>query len=113
MIKVSGTKRERLRMTYEILVGLMVTDDRMYQAYRDAMAPILIKYEGAFCYDFTVSNVLKAQNDEKVNRVFTLNFPSEQNKNNFFNDDAYQVIKAQYFENSVANVYILAAYDKA
>lgn len=100
-------------MRFEILVGLMVTDEKIYQAYRDAMAPILAQYGGYFCYDFKVSDVLKAQNDEKMNRVFTLNFPSELNKDTFFSDDGYQVIKTQFFEKSVADVYILAAYAKA
>ncbi|OUR75755.1 DUF1330 domain-containing protein [Marinomonas sp. 42_23_T18] len=99
-------------MTYELLVALKVTDDIMYQAYREAMAPILVQFGGRFCYDFSIANVLKAQKGEAINRVFTLNFPSEQDKNDFFNDDAYQVVKARYFENSVAEVHILASYDK-
>jgi len=99
-------------MSYEILVALKVTDDTMYQAYRKAMAPILEQYAGQFCYDFSVAKVLKAPKGELINRVFTLNFPSEQNKNDFFTDDAYQVAKARYFESSVAEVHILAAYDK-
>lgn len=100
-------------MSFEILVGLKVIDDDVYQAYREAMAPILKHYSGKFCYDFKVSEVLKAEKNEVLNRVFTLNFPSEENKNNFFEDDAYQIIKVQYFENSVEQVHILAEYNKA
>lgn len=100
-------------MSFEILVALKITDEVMYQDYRAAMEPILVHYGGLFCYDFKVSDVLKAQKNEDVNRIFTLNFPSKEKKDSFFSDEAYQVVKAQYFENSVAQVHILAAYEKA
>ncbi|EAR61344.1 hypothetical protein MED92_11474 [Oceanospirillum sp. MED92] len=44
---------------YEMLVGLEVTDDQIYQSYREAMRPILEFYGGEFGYDFRVSEVLK------------------------------------------------------
>jgi len=46
-------------MPYEILVGLNVTDDELYQKYRDEMTPILKTYGGGFRYDFTIEKVLK------------------------------------------------------
>jgi uncharacterized protein (DUF1330 family) len=100
-------------MSHEILVALNVSNDEVYQSYRNAMAPILNQYGGRFCYDFKVSDVLKAEQNEEVNRVFTLNFPSAENKEGFFNDPAYLLVKNDYFDKSVASVHILAAYDQA
>ncbi len=99
-------------MSYEILVGLKVTDDLTYQAYRDAIAPILVKYEGRFCYDFSVDKVLRSEKSEDINRVFTLNFPSQVRQKSFFSDDAYLAVKTKYFEASVAQAHILAAFNK-
>lgn len=99
-------------MSYEILVGLKVTNNEIYQAYREAMAPILNQYGGHFCYDFHVSEVLKAEQGEDINRVFTLNFPSEAQQTRFFQDEGYLKVKAQYFDLSVAGVHILAAFNK-
>lgn len=99
-------------MSYEILVGLKVTNDEIYQAYRDAMAPILAQYGGHFCYDFKVAEVLKAEQGEEINRVFTLNFPNEEKQNHFFSDEGYLSVKAKYFDQSVAAVHILAAFNK-
>ena len=41
-------------MAIEILLALEVSDDSIYQQYRDAMTPILVSYGGAFIYDFKV-----------------------------------------------------------
>ena len=51
-------------MSYEILVGLHVVDDVIYDEYRAAMKPILSNYEGYFGYDFKVS-------DEKIHDIPT------------------------------------------
>ncbi len=59
-------------MSYEILVGLKVTNDEIYQAYRDAMTPILAKYGGHFCYDFKVAEVLKAEQGEEIKVLLLL-----------------------------------------
>lgn len=100
-------------MSHEILVALHVKNDEVYQSYRDAMAPILNQYGGRFCYDFKVSDVLKAEQNEEINRVFTLNFPSVESKDGFFSDPAYLLVKNDYFVKSVVGAHILAAYDKA
>ena len=46
-------------MAFERLVGLTVADSAGYQAYRDAMTPILARCGGRFRYDFIVSKTLK------------------------------------------------------
>ena len=72
-------------MSYEILVGLNVIDDEKYQQYRNAMKPILSTYGGNFGYDFRVSEVLISENEDDINRVFTINFPNSKKKEAFFN----------------------------
>lgn len=97
---------------YEMLVGLEVSDSHVYGQYRQAMKPILDSYGGGFGFDFTVSEVLLSQVEEPINRVFTINFPSQTAAESFFTDSHYLEIKAQYFAASVANTTIISSYQK-
>ncbi|WP_444937391.1 DUF1330 domain-containing protein [Microbulbifer sp. JMSA002] len=97
---------------YEMLVGLDVSNDDVYQVYRDAMRPILESYGGSFGYDFRVSEVLKSESNFKINRVFTIRFPSEQIMNDFFSSPKYMAVKKKYFELSVLSTTIIAGYEK-
>ena len=97
--------------SHEILVGLEVTDDELYQQYREAMLPILRGYGGRFIYDFKVSDVLKPANSA-INRVFTINFPNPQSIDLFFADPKYVSVKQRYFEESVGEMNIIASYPK-
>ena len=56
-------------MVHEMMVALTVTDGAKYQAYREAMAPILADYGGGFRYDFDIARVLKSASDHAINRV--------------------------------------------
>ncbi|GAA5442841.1 hypothetical protein Misp06_01016 [Microbulbifer sp. NBRC 101763] len=97
---------------YEMLVGLEVSNDDIYQAYRDAMTPILEAYDGSFGYDFRVSEVLKSESSLEINRVFTIRFPTEEMMSKFFSDPEYRTIKEKYFELSVQSTTIIAGYEK-
>ncbi|KGJ95161.1 DUF1330 domain-containing protein [Colwellia psychrerythraea] len=101
-------------MSYEILVGLHVLDDLKYEDYRKAMKPILADYQGAFGYDFTVSEVLISpeNSDIDINRVFTINFSSKNKMEGFFSEPQYLVVKEKYFVNSVGSATIIASYEK-
>ncbi len=99
-------------MSYEILVGLNVLDDQIYQEYRDAMKPILLSYGGGFGYDFRVSEVLLSEISSEINRVFTINFPSSERMEEFFSNSEYIKIKEAYFEASVGNTTIISSYEK-
>lgn len=106
----STFSKERHHMGYEMLVGLQVINDLLYQEYRDAMTPILERYKGGFGYDFRVAEVLHTKTDAPINRVFTIYFVDEDVKNQFFSDPAYQEVRGQYFEPSVTHSTILAQY---
>lgn len=99
-------------MSHEILVGLNVVNDNQYQQYRDAIGPILKQYNGAFGYDFEVAKVLKSETKEKINRVFTLHFPNEEQQNTFFNDPQYLMAKDTFFMGAVASTTIISSYNK-
>ncbi|WDE07888.1 DUF1330 domain-containing protein [Thalassomonas viridans] len=99
-------------MAYELLVGLEVTDDDIYQAYRQAMKPILASYGGGFGVDFRVSEVLLPEAEPNINRVFTIYFRDEAAKNDFFTDSDYLEVKEKYFESSVAGTSIFASYGR-
>jgi len=89
------------------LFGLEVTDDAGYTQYRSAMAPILARHGGAFGCDFVVARVLKGPNP-RINRVFTLTFPSGANRDRFFADEEYRSVRARWFEPAVGAVEVLA-----
>jgi len=88
------------------LFGLEVTDDAGYAQYRNAMAPILARHGGAFGCDFVVAQVLKGPNP-RINRVFTLTFPSCAHRDRFFADQEYRAVRARWFAPSVGAVEVL------
>jgi uncharacterized protein (DUF1330 family) len=99
-------------MSYEMIVGLQVADDRQYEEYRKAMGPILSAYGGSFGFDFRVFEVLSAFTSQDINRVFALNFPDEDTMNTFFSDPEYLAVKALYFEGAVSSTSILSSCEK-
>ncbi len=99
-------------MVYEMLVGLHVTDDQRYQAYREKMTPVLVEFGGGFGYDFRIAEVLKSQTDNEINRVFTIYFPDKEAMEQFFSAESYKAIKAQFFESAVASTTLIAEYNR-
>lgn len=99
-------------MTHEMMVGLTVTDDDVYQQYRAAMLPLLTAHGGGFRYDFTIGKVLKSASEHPINRVFAIYFGSAAQKDAFFAHPDYQTIKARFFARSVAGTTIFGAYDR-
>lgn len=99
-------------MSYEMLVGLNVINDAEYDQYRKAMKPILSHYEGRFGYDFKVSEVLISEGRADINRVFTINFTSKRQMDNFFSDPDYIKVKEKHFISSVGSTTIISSYEK-
>ena len=99
-------------MAYEMLVGLQVTDDEKYDAYRLAMKPILITYGGGFNVDLRVSEVLLPTAEPDLNRVFTIYFRDKTAMDNFFTDPEYLKVKQEYFDISVGSMSVLAQYER-
>ena len=97
---------------YEMLVGLHVIDDNVYQDYREKMTPILIEYGGGFGYDFRIADVLKSHTDNEINRVFTIYFSDKKAMQRFFSAESYRAIKTQFFESSVASTTVIAEYTR-
>ena len=95
-------------MSYEMLVGLNVTNDKMYQEYRTAMKPILIQFDGGFKCDFKVSETLLPSENKDINRVFIIYFKNEKAMESFFTHPDYLKIKEKYFSNSVSSPVILS-----
>jgi uncharacterized protein (DUF1330 family) len=90
-----------------ILMGLEVTDEASYARYRAGMTPILESHGGSFGCDFVVAKVLKGPS-ERLNRVFTMSFPSGTARERFFADPRYRAVRAEHFEPAVARVMVLA-----
>ena len=93
-----------------MLVGLQIENEHDYHEYRKAMYPILKEYGGEFRFDFRIAEVLKSSSSDPVNRVFAINFPDQQSREQFFNDPRYMAAKERYFEVSVSSITILAEY---
>lgn len=99
-------------MAIERLVGLNVIDDDLYNTYRDKMLPVLIQHGGNFGYDFKVSEVLRSEVNESINRVFTIFFETEQSMDDFFGNEEYLKIRKKYFEPSVAFATTISKYKR-
>jgi len=97
-------------MPYEMLLALQVHDPEQYQHYRDAMRPLLEQHGGGFRYDFWVAETLAAETKNEINRVFVIYFADERQKNAFFSNPQYQVIKQKYFASSVSSTTVIAEY---
>jgi len=97
---------------FEILVGLKVVDNEIYQVYRAGMIPILHSYGGKFSYDFKVSEVLITESANEINRVFTIQFPDQSKMEAFFLDANYKEVKEADFEGSVESTTIISSYRK-
>jgi uncharacterized protein (DUF1330 family) len=97
-------------MSYEMVVGLDVINDEVYQDYRNAMKPLLEDHGGGFRYDFKIADVLKNEEGRNINRVFTIHFRDKNAMESFFSNEEYLKIKSQYFEKSVAATTIISEY---
>ncbi|MES9852021.1 MAG: DUF1330 domain-containing protein [Candidatus Thiodiazotropha sp. L084R] len=95
-------------MSYERIMGLHVVDDEMYQKYREGMEPILISIGGSFGFDFKISEVLRSKSDNEINRVFTIEFPSKREMEDFFSRPDYLEIKSRYLDASVKSKTVIS-----
>jgi len=84
------------------LVGLQITDPDLYAEYRRQMTPLLEQHGGSFGVDVWVREVLRSSAEEPFNRLFTIQFPSEEKLEAFFAHPEYRAIRARYFDPSVA-----------
>ena len=98
-------------MSYGRVMGLNIIDEETYARYREEMKPILKSFSGSFGYDFKIAEVIKSKTKNKINRVFTIEFPSEDVMNKFFNDPAYIDVKNRYFDASVDAKTVIATYE--
>ena len=99
-------------MPFERLVGLNVSDDQRYAAYRAGMTPILARFGGKFGYDFKIAEVLQSETPAPINRLFTISFPNEAAMKAFFSNDEYLAVRKQHFEPAVADATIIATYER-
>jgi len=99
-------------MPFERVMGIYVSDDDEYQRYREGMAPILCSFGGSFGYDFKVSEVLLSKTDDKINRVFTIEFPNKELMDKFFTNPEYLNIKKRHFDNSVTSKTTISLHEK-
>ncbi|WP_206696869.1 DUF1330 domain-containing protein [Marinomonas algicola] len=93
---------------FEHCVGLFVSDNALYQQYRDGISALLKEYGGFFRYDFKVSDTLMNESGTPINRVFVLAFPSEDRSNDFFSHDDYEKVRAKFFDASVKHVTLIS-----
>ncbi|MEN8374158.1 MAG: DUF1330 domain-containing protein [Gemmatimonadota bacterium] len=97
-------------MAHEILVALDVTDEEEYRTYRLRMTPILESYGGRFAYDFRVSEVLKSDSEEPINRVFTIRFPDPDARRRFFADPEYLKVREEHFVPSAGGARVIGEW---
>ena len=95
----------------ERLMGLDVADNNGYQAYRNAMSPLLERSGGGFRYDFTIAKTLSNSAGHEINRVFIIYFPNRQAQDRFFDDEAYREIRGRLFETSVRDATTIGQWE--
>lgn len=100
-------------MTYTRVMGICVTNEEEYSNYRKGMLPILQSYGGSFGYDFKVSEVLKAKEAGPINRVFTIEFPSQEVMEKFFSDPSYLVIKKAHLDVSISSRTVIGMFESS
>ncbi|MCB1169224.1 MAG: DUF1330 domain-containing protein [Leptospiraceae bacterium] len=94
----------------EDLVGILVTDETLYDRYREGMLPILKRMGGYFRYDARVQDALKSPAEHTINRIFVIGFPDAKTRDAFFSNPDYLMVRKEFFENSVSAVCRLARY---
>jgi uncharacterized protein (DUF1330 family) len=97
-------------MSYERLMGLQVVNEVLYQAYREAMMPILKRYGGGFRYDFKIRETLLTEADHEINRVFIICFKDLESQNAFYDDPEYKAIRQKYFEPAIPKYTVISEY---
>ncbi|MCJ8314790.1 MAG: DUF1330 domain-containing protein [Saccharospirillaceae bacterium] len=97
-------------MTFQRIMGIEVSDNNQYDIYREQMEPLLLKAGGAFGYDFKIEQVLRSKTNNPINRVFTIEFPSQQIMDVFFTSDEYIVIRDNHFDKSVSSKTVIALF---
>ena len=98
-------------MTFEMVVGLEVSDDQAYDRYREKMGPLLAAHGGEFGYDFRIAEVLKSPADHPINRLFTIRFPDRAARDRFFADEQYLAVKRAHFDGAVRARTLLGAFE--
>lgn len=99
-------------MSYEMMVGLTVSDAQVYQEYRENMRPLLEAHGGGFRFDFVVEKVLASEADHPINRVFAIYFKDQSSRDAFFSHSDYKEIKSRFFERSVKGTTIISEYQR-
>jgi uncharacterized protein (DUF1330 family) len=97
---------------YEVIVGLEVTDDNLYNKYREGMKPILSNYGGGFRYDFKIAQTLKSESDGPINRLFAIYFESKDSMDQFFSNEDYLKVRSEFFEPSVSSTTMISGYER-
>lgn len=97
----------------ETLMALNVVDSALYSEYRAQMKPLLEAHGGSFGLDLWVAEVLLSPTSQPFNRVFTIRFPSPEQREAFFSNAEYKAIRRTYFEPSVAATSELARWQSS
>ena len=95
-------------MSFEMTVGLVVVNPKLYSLYRNEMMPLLEEAGGRFRYDFEVARVLRSESDAEINRAFVLQFPNQARKERFFADARYLEIRSRLFEPAVTAIVLIS-----
>jgi len=99
-------------MAYERIMGIYVSDAEEYQRYREGMTPLLHACGGAFGFDFEVSKVVQSKTEDKINRVFTIDFPSKEVMDAFFISPEYVAVQQRHFVSSVESKTVISMHEK-
>jgi uncharacterized protein (DUF1330 family) len=83
-------------------MGLNVVDRELYTQYRAQMTPLLEAHGGSFGIDLWVAELLHSPGTQPYNRLFTIVFPSLEQRQAFFANPEYQAVRQALLEPSIS-----------
>ena len=97
-------------MSHDLLIAVDVIDPPLYEAYRDAIVPIMGRVGASFRHDVQVGDVLTPGGDVPMSRLFVISFPDRAARDAMFGDPSYIDIREAHFPKALNAITILAAY---
>ena len=100
---IQAKDKEASQTMEKLVFALKVTDEKMYQTYRNAIAPIMARLNIQVIKEYNIAEVLHSDHQQdQVSRLAVFGFPTNNSKLVFFNDPDYLKAKS-LFNASTAN----------
>ena len=97
-------------MSYQLLVGLNVLDDKILSEFHASIKPLLANYDGEYCYDINAPSTLITKRHTNINYAFTLSFASKEKATMFLADKDYRKVRGRHVLKTFSSEQVLFGY---